>query len=246
MSACSQELLLYAWTGWDAVERSHSGPDRHDRPVRVPSRPGGATTCTTLPRLTTLAGLSALWRGLGTRRRADEVCAWPSCAPRTRVASLRASRMTCALSRALTRRATGGWSTAHTVTSSDAVGTGPSARIPPQDQQPRRRAARLASESSVGPLVSNLLFVCLFGHVEQPLDFLLFGGEGGAQAHTVGHAAPAALLKIPSCTRPLDRLRATLAAPASSASADAAARGRGSDTASTRTASRPAYHGTRR
>ena len=161
MSACSQELLLYAWTGWSAVERSHRGSDRHDRPVRVPSRPGGATTCTTPPRLTNRAGPSAFGRGAGTRRQEDEVrAAQPRVPPR--VACLRASRRACALIRALARRVTGGGSTAHAVTTPDAVGNGPSARVPPQDQQPRRRAARLASERSVGPLVSNLLFVCLF------------------------------------------------------------------------------------
>ena len=152
-------LLLHAWTGWTAVERSHSGPDRHDRPVRVPSRPGGATTCTTPPRLTNRAGPSAFGRGAGTRRQEDEARAAQLRVP-PRVACLRASRRACALLRALARRATGGWSAA-SVTTSDAVGNGLSARVPPQVQQPRRWAARLASESSVGPLVSNLLFVCL-------------------------------------------------------------------------------------
>ena len=152
--------LLHAWTGWPAGERSHSGPDRHDRPVRVPSRPGGATTCTTLPRLTNRAGPSAFGRGAGTRRQEDEARAAQLRVP-PRVACLRASRRACALIRALARRVTGGRSTAQAVTTPDAVGNGPSARVLPQDQQPRRRAARLASESCVGPLVSNLLFVCL-------------------------------------------------------------------------------------
>ena len=122
-------LLLHAWTGWPTVERSHSGPDRHDRPVRVPSRPGGATTCTTPPRLTNRAGPSAFGRGVGTRRQEDEARAAQLRVP-PRVACLRASRRACALLRALARRVTGGGSTAHAVTTPDAVGNGPSARVP--------------------------------------------------------------------------------------------------------------------
>ena len=140
-----------AWTGWGFVESSNSGPDRRRRPARAPSRPGGATTCTTLPRQTNLAGPSAVRRGLGSAVRRLR-CAWPSraCRHASHACVLRVRR---ALSYARSRgEPRGVGRPLIPVTSSDAVGNGPSARVPSQDQQPRRWAARLASERSVWAL----------------------------------------------------------------------------------------------